>query len=82
LRTGRSDLTQTAPFRLAAEWFAAEDADLGRLMVAVVGTRIADRDELMLLVADHRGQERSGHLWAEEIVDPDCLAWEESPAPN
>jgi CDP-diacylglycerol pyrophosphatase len=78
LRTGRSDLTQTEPFRLAAERFAVRDSDLGRLMVAVVGTRIANRDELVLLVADHRGQERNGHLWAEEVVDPGCLASEDS----
>ena len=82
LRTGRSDLAQTEPFRLAAERFAVEDSDLGRLMVSVVGTRIADRDELLLLVADHRGQERSGHLWAEEIVDPGCLAPEVSSGRN
>jgi CDP-diacylglycerol pyrophosphatase len=82
LRTGRSDLSQTEPFRLAAERFAVKDSDLGRLMVSVVGTRIADRDELVLLVADHRGQDRSGHLWAEEIVDPACLAPEESSGRN
>ena len=64
--------------RLAAERFAVRDSDLGRLMVAVVGTRIANRDELVLLVADHRGQERNGHLWAEEVVDPGCLASEDS----
>lgn len=82
LRTGRSDLAQTEPFRLVAARFAVGRSDLGRLMVSVVGTRIADRDELLLLVADHRAQARSGHLWAEEIVEPACLAPEESSGRN
>ena len=82
LRMGRSDLTQTEPFRLAAERFAVKDSDFGRLMVSIIGARIADRDELVLLVADHRDQERSGRFWADEVVDPGCLAQKDSPAGN
>jgi CDP-diacylglycerol pyrophosphatase len=80
LRTGRSDLDRTAPFRLAAKQFAVRDSDIGRLMVAVVGMRIANRDELILLVGDHRSQERSGHFWAEEVVDTGCSEAKESSA--
>ena len=77
-RTGRADLAQTDPFRLAAERFAVRNADLGRLMVGVVGTKIAKRVELVVLVADHGAQERNGHLWAEDVVDSDCFASGES----
>jgi CDP-diacylglycerol pyrophosphatase len=80
MRTGQSDLDQFEPFRLAARRLAVEDHDLGRLMVSVVGTRIADRDELVLLVGDHRRQTRSGQLLAEEVVDLGCRASQEPSA--
>jgi len=80
MRTGQSDLDQFEPFRLAARWLAVEDHDLGRLMVSVVGTRIADHDELVLLVGDRRRQTRSGQLLAEEVVDLGCLASQEPSA--
>jgi CDP-diacylglycerol pyrophosphatase len=80
MRTGRSDLDQLEPFRLAARRLAIENSDLNRLMVFVIGTQAANRDELVLLVADYRRQARSGQFLAEEVVDPGCLASEDSPA--
>ena len=72
MRTGRSDLGDVAPFRLAAERLAAGLPDLDRLMISVLGTRIANRDELLLLVADYRRQAPRARFLAEEVVDLAC----------
>jgi len=68
--TGQSDLAQIEPFRLAAQRFAGED--LGRLTIAVVGTRGTDRDELTLLVAEDAGSADGPQFSAEDVVDSRC----------
>ena len=73
IRAGRSDFDQLEPFRLAARRLAIDNSDLNRLMVFVIGTQIANRDELVLLVADDSRQARSGQFLAEEVVDSGCL---------
>lgn len=76
--TGGSDLAEVEPFRLAARQFAGED--LGRLTIAVVGTRVADRDELTLVVAENRERPDASQLSAEDMVEPRCLASGRPPA--
>jgi CDP-diacylglycerol pyrophosphatase len=73
MRTGRSDFDQFEPFRLAAERLAIDNANLNRMMVFVVGTQVASRDELVLFVADDSRQPRSRRFLAEDFVDPGCL---------
>jgi CDP-diacylglycerol pyrophosphatase len=73
IRAGRSNFDQLEPFRLVARRFAIENSDLNRFMVFVIGTQVANRDELVLLVADDSRQAQSGPFSAEEVVDPGCL---------
>jgi CDP-diacylglycerol pyrophosphatase len=72
MRTGRSDFDQLEPFRLAAGRLAIDNSNLNRMMVFVVGTQVASRDELVLFVADDSRQPRSGRFLAEDFVDPGC----------
>jgi CDP-diacylglycerol pyrophosphatase len=71
-RTAQSNLDGVEPFRLAAERLSGKAADLGRMMIVVAGTRIAGRDELVVLVADVGVATPHGLVAAEEILDPDC----------
>jgi CDP-diacylglycerol pyrophosphatase len=80
MRTGQSDLNGIEPFRFAAARFAVGDSDLARLMISVVGTRVANRNELVLFVANDGPQPRGGRYLAEEVVDPECLASDDSSA--
>ncbi len=80
MRTGQSELSRLEPFRVAARRFGFETSALDPLMVFVVGTQTANRDELVLLVADSRRQARGGQFVAEEVVDSSCRASEDSSA--
>jgi CDP-diacylglycerol pyrophosphatase len=71
-RTGQANLDGVEPFRLAAERLAGKSADLGRLMIAVAGTRIAGRDELVVLAADVGVATSRGLVSAEAILGLDC----------
>ena len=79
MRAGRPNLDQIEPFRLAAQRFAAEDADLSRLTIAAVGMHVDDHDEMALLVVDDRGAENPDFP-ADEIVDSRCRAFRGSAA--
>lgn len=78
MRTGQSDLSGLEPFRVAARRFASDNSALDQLMVFVVGTQIANHDELVLLVADSRRQARGGRFIAEAVVDSACRGSEDS----
>jgi CDP-diacylglycerol pyrophosphatase len=71
-RTGQPNLDGVEPFRLAAERLSGRFADLGRQMIVVAGTRIAGRDELVVLAADVGPPVPRWFPSAEEVLDMNC----------
>jgi CDP-diacylglycerol pyrophosphatase len=72
LRSGRANLADIEPFRLAAERFGATTLDQKSLAIAVAEVRLANRDEFFLLASRPDASENGGPAKAEGIVDPVC----------
>jgi CDP-diacylglycerol pyrophosphatase len=71
LRTGRTDLENLEPLRLAAE-APGGGRNLARMTLVVAETRIADSEESVLL-ASYAGESGSrGHASAESLLDLAC----------
>jgi CDP-diacylglycerol pyrophosphatase len=72
LRIGPADLSIVDPLRLAAEGLGDKIQKLTRLTIVVVGVRIADSDESMILAAYASASGMLSEASAESILDPDC----------
>ena len=81
LRSGRANLADIEPFRLAAERFGAT-LDQGRLAIAIAEVRLANRGEFFLLAWRPDASENRGPLRAEGIVDPVCANREDASDPD
>ncbi len=73
VRVKESDFEQLNPFRIAAHGFVGAAENLGRLMVLVVGARVKDEDDFLIL-AFFEGASGASHAGAETMLDRSCTA--------
>ncbi len=74
VRVKESDFEQLNPFRIAAHGFAGAAENPGGLMVMVVGARVKDEDDLVIVAFFEGVSGRLRHAGAESLLDRRCTA--------
>ena len=74
VRVKESDFEQLNPFRIAAHGFVGAAENPGRLMVMVVGARVRDEDDLLILAFFEGVSGALRHVGAEALMDRSCTA--------
>ncbi len=73
-RVKESDFERLNPFRIAAQGFAGAAEDPGRLMVMVVGARVNDEDDFLIVAFFEGAFGAMRHAGAEALLDRSCTA--------
>jgi CDP-diacylglycerol pyrophosphatase len=74
VRFKEADFERLNPFRIAAQEFVGAAQNPGRLMVMVVGARVKDEDDLLIVAFFEGVSGTLHHVGAETLLDRSCTA--------